>query len=504
MWRLLLAIAIMLCPVTAKASWSRVDSDNFVVYGDLSGDRLVRFVEKAEKFDALLRRFTRLLPEQRSPNKLTIFVVSGTDAVQRLLGPKARNVAGFYVGNVTGSYAVVPRGIGSGGRFDLDSDAVLFHEYAHHFMLQYFPAGYPSWYIEGFADFWSTVEFKNDGSIAVGLPANFRSRALALGKPFKLPRMFAADIGTLGGEDRASFYAWSWLLTHYLTIVPDRTGQLTTYLNAFAKGDPPEGAARAAFGDIATLQTELDRYADARSRRYMSIKGMELPSAKIAPVPLDAVQKALMPLFIQFTRGSRTKEEVAAFVAEARAMAARYPGHPAALELLAEGELDAAQLDAATRANDALLALRQTDARALLRRARIAAARLAGSSDPEKWKTVRQLVVKANRASPDDPFPLVQYYRSFITARTEPPQIATDGLTRALELAPQAGSLRFMLASRLMKQGKKVQATNVLAPMLNDPHSAQARATARAILDGSIPVAVPDLGTDKDSGKKAK
>jgi hypothetical protein len=503
-WRLVLTVMLVALPATAQAAWSRVDSDNFMVYGDVEGDRLVRFAEKVEKFDALLRKFSGLAPDVVSPNRLTIFVMSGADAVQRTLGPKAANIAGFYVGNISGSFAVVPRSIGSGRAFDIDADAVLFHEYAHHFMLQYFPAGYPSWYIEGFAEFWSTAEFKNDGAIAVGLPARFRYWALALSKPFKLTRMFAADIGTLNVEERGSFYAWSWLLTHYLTIVPGRRGQLTTYLSAFAKGEPPETAARAAFGDIDALQKELDRYADATKITYMGIKKMELPVAKTRIVPLDAAQRAMMPLFIQFTRGSRTKAEVADFVKNARQMAARYPAHPMALELLAEGELDAAQLDAAAKANDALIIARPTDACALLRRARIAEARLGKSIDPEAWKAVRQLVVKANRAAPDDPFPLAQYYRTFVNARAEPPQIATDGLVRALELAPQAAQLRFMLASQLMKQGKQVAAANVLAPMLNEPHSPRARAVARRILDGLPPPVEPDLGNDEDSGKTGK
>ena len=53
-------------------------------------------------------------------------------------------------------------------RTDLDPKSVLFHEYAHHFMLHHFPAAYPAWYVEGFAEFFSVVAFPQDGSIEYG------------------------------------------------------------------------------------------------------------------------------------------------------------------------------------------------------------------------------------------------------------------------------------------------------------------------------------------------
>ena len=486
--------ALLAWPQAARAEWLRATSPQFVVYGDMSRPQIEAFAAKLERFDMLLRRMTGL-DAPPPPNRLTVFLVKDTAAVQRQLGPGGRNVAGFYHPSIAGTIAVVPETSGSGEIYSLDAQTVLFHEYAHHFMLQYYPGAYPAWYVEGFAEFYSTTRFKADGEVSTGFPARHRYYGLVADQPFPVARMFAADRGRMTGNDTGRFYAWSWLLTHYLALSPDRKGQLTTYLNAFAAGTPPVDAATNAFGDLAKLQADLVRYRDARRISFLELKAFPTPTVRIDVVPAGAA--ATMPLVLHFMRGSRGPADVASFVGQARKLAPRYPGDPRMLELLAEGELDAKAFDAATTANDALLALRPTDARALLRRARIAAARLGESKDADAWRAVRILVAKANRVAPDDPFPLAEYFRTYVAADVAPPKLAVDGLSRAVELAPQVSSLRFSLAKQLMRQGERARARIVATPLLNDPHSASLRDAARALLAGEDKVKPP---ADGDGG----
>ena len=498
--RFALCLLMISTPAVARAEWNRASSDHFIIYGDTSSQRLRDFTERVEKFDALMRVLTGQ-GKETSPNKLVIFLVRDVAAVQRLIGKARGNVAGFYSPSIAGSIAVVPK-TGTGGTFDLDSETVLFHEYAHHFMLQYFAAGYPAWYVEGYAEYYSTTEFRKDGSIAVGMPAMHRATSLLLLPAYPLTKMFAADAGKMTGDETASFYGQSWLLTHYLRFEPSRKGQLTTYLKAFASGVPAEKAASDAFGDIAKLQADLKRYLQASKMTYQQLRGVVLPVPTIDITSVNPAEAALMPLYMRFMNGAQGQAEVDSFIAAARIAAARFPNEPRALELLAEGELDAEQFDAATKANDALLAQRPTDARALLRRARIATAIM---RDTDKylggWKAIRSLIVKANRASPDDPFPLSEYFTSFPSEGIQPTPIATDGLRRALELAPQVPNLRFALAHWLMKTNKRDQARNILAPLLNEPHSSGMREAARAMLDPSGPAILPVKESEDKNGK---
>ena len=92
---------------------------------------------------------------------------------------------------------------------------------------------------------------------------------------------------------------------------------------------------------------------------------MQYPSG--ASFRIAATDSALMPLYLRFARGSWTAADVASFAADARQLSAKFPGNARALELLAEGELDAKQLDAATTANEALVALRPSDVTKILR-----------------------------------------------------------------------------------------------------------------------------------------
>ena len=501
MLRFVLAL-FLLVPTPAFAAWNKATSDHFIVYGEIDAAQLRTFVERVEKFDATMRGVTGL-KDDGSPNKLMIFVVRNITTLQQLIGPGSKNVYGFYAPQITGSIAVVPKLSGT-GEYDLDSETVLYHEYAHHFMLQYFAVSYPAWYIEGFAEYYSTTEFKKDGTIAVGMPAKHRFASLVLSKPFPLNRMFAPDERKMSAEDQSSFYSYAWLLTHYLRFDPARKGQLTTYLKAFAAGTAPLEAATSSFGDIKKLEQDLQKYMRGRRMSYASMSGSNLPVPTIITQPLTEADGAIMPLYMRMARGTRSADDVASFVADARIMATRYPSEPRALECLAEGELDAEQYAAASKANDALLALRADDAPALLRRARIATARMTDTNDyTGGWKAIRGLIVKANRALPNDPFPLIEYFRSFGREGIEPTLVAEQGLQRAVELAPQISQLRFTLGRWLMFKKRKDEAKIVLAPLINDPHSPGIRETARAILDGTKSVDDPP-STETEKAKPVK
>ncbi len=501
MLRLLMALVLALIPVSANAGWIKAESDHFIVYSKADAKKLRGFVERVEHFDALLRRVTRLDAADTSPNKLIILIVSSEGEVQRQSGKDSKNIAGFYRPAITGSFVVVPQSAGNGSDYDINEYAILFHEYVHHFMLQYFPTAYAPWYVEGFAEYFSTTEFKENGQINFGVPARFRFYDLVIGDPFPVKRMFAPELGKMSTEETSRFYAWAWLLTHYLYLSDARKGQLRAYLDAFAAGGAPEAAAVKGFGDLAKLQKDLVHYRDSENLSYLSLKGSTLPPFSVTLTGMDAAQNAMMPLFIRLTRGSHDEADAAGFVAEARAMAARYPNHPMALEMLAEGELDVKKFDAASVANTALLTHQPQNARALLRKARIAIAQIDGNGDAATWKPIRGMIVAANRAATNDPFPLQLYFESFARPGLPPTPVAMDGLGRAIELAPQVSDLRFMFANQLMRDKKPEQARATLEPLLNDPHSADIRKLAHLIL-GDAPANEPaPADPPKASGK---
>jgi hypothetical protein len=87
------------------------------------------------------------------------------------------------------------------------------------------------------------------------------------------------------------------------------------------------------------------------------------------------------------------------------------------------------------------------------------------AADEAAWKAVRALIVKANRADPNDPRPLILYYRSFGEQGVAPARLAVDGLLQAFALAPQDLGLRMNAARQLLVDGKAADARRALAPI---------------------------------------
>ena len=250
----------------ADATWRQASTDHFVIYSEDSSKVLNEFATNLERYDAAMRYIRRLPDHKPSPsNRLTIFVVRSVGAVEKLYGKGGSDVAGFYMGRATGSFAITPRSSGGGSQYDLNEQIVLLHEYAHHFMLQTYPGAFPAWLIEGFAEFNSTAKFEADGGVGIGLPANHRAYALAA-RPMKMEKLLVATVGGLKREEVEPLYARGWLLTHYLTFDPGRKGQLTTYIAAINNGTGSLEAAKKAFGDLDRLDRDLaNMWASARS-----------------------------------------------------------------------------------------------------------------------------------------------------------------------------------------------------------------------------------------------
>ena len=80
----------------------------------------------------------------------------------------------------------------------------LLHEVAHHFMKQYRPLPYPAWYVEGFAEYASTVSFKKD-AIEYGRPSLGRAYTLVQGKWLPLDEILFGEVPS-DRERMSAFY----------------------------------------------------------------------------------------------------------------------------------------------------------------------------------------------------------------------------------------------------------------------------------------------------------
>lgn len=449
----------------APAAWHEARSKHFIIYANDSPDRLERYTERVERFDAAVRTALHIADRPLTDSsRLTIFVVGNEAMIERMAG---RGAAGFYASRASGSVAFVPRL--PGAQDDNFNQAIFFHEYAHHLQLQNSSAAMPAWVVEGFAEFLATAIVEKDGAVLIGSAPEYRAYSLALNHGPPVDQIVAGTYGKLDLADLSGLYAKAWALTHYLTFDPARKGQLDRYLAAIQQGRPASQAATAAFGDLKALRKDLDRYVVNR------IFGVRIrPEAlAIAPATLRALgagEAAIMPIRIR-SQGGVDSKAAPAVALDARKVAAAYPADPAVQTALAEANYDAQDYGGADAAADRALAARPADVHSLIYKGRaqmkLAQAK-AGGSD---WNGARQWFLKANRADPENAEALMLFYQSFKEAGQKPTTNAVDGLLFSVALAPRDGALRMMAVRELLLEGRATDAKEFFAPIAIAPHA---------------------------------
>ena len=165
-----------------------------------------------------------------------------------------------------------------------------------------------------------------------------------------------------------------------------------------------------------------------------------------------------------------------------RDKAARVPNDPFAQQLLAEAENAQGNFALAEAAVDRALALRTDDRSGLALKSILLSrksAKLSGDARTQLVAKARGMAIKANRADPEDPRPLVAYYQSFHLPGYAPPAAAIDGLRQAVSLLPRDTGTRQLLVDQLATDKSFDEAMAWLMPIANSPHKSPRREAAR-------------------------
>ncbi|MGB7406294.1 MAG: tetratricopeptide repeat-containing protein [Pacificimonas sp.] len=482
----------------AFARWHVAETEKFRVFSEGDTDDLRRRTADLERFDALLRMFTGVEPDAEvQPFEM---IIAKSQRNLRRHTSASGNILGFYKADprCTIAFSVERASMTSG-------DIVLFHEYAHHFLYQHFPYGYPSWYIEGFAEYWSTAEF-SDRSVTVGEYELIRAQWLPLALRDRPEKWFAAVPDIKSGEDGAKFYAMSWLFTHYL-FRSDMQDQLRAYLRAVAAGED----------DIAALKTHLGmtpREIRTALRRY--VKRKEMTRSQISfteplftgEVRITALPEAADDLFLpaRALACGTARDNLDDVLSDLR-KAARDEDGPYAARLVAMAEAESGNAAAAITQLTTLLADAPADAELLyaLGRAHSRQAHVEAADIDEQHALARGAYARAFKVRPDHYQTLYFYALDGDSIRGDAPR---ELLWRARELAPQVMQTSLYLAWSLAADGDLETARNVLAPVAANPHFTDEH-PARILLalietgDANIATMGEDIGVSSHEGNDA-
>ena len=468
------AAMLMATAWPAQAAWVRVETDKFIVYGQ-GGERAVAaYATKLNTYDAVLRRFHPSTLDRKPDTKVQVFMVSSRDDLRRVRPRLNRNIAGFYSAMNEGVFAMALK---DGG---LGEDDVMFHEYAHHFMWENFPAAYPAWFVEGWAEYFMTTDIK-PAEIKIGGYNTGRAYGIFGETWIPLEDLLSKTSFETREQKRDVYYSLAWLLMHYMRSDPERAAQLDTAIRAIAEGEDPVKSFEAATGrSMEDLTQALKKY------RRLQILGIKNPGVAV-PMKITTLSRSADDLLLDNLRLmlTSTGETDAGFLAAVRRKAARHPGDAFAEQVLARAEFVMGDV----AAGEAIMK-RRLDANPHGLEDQLLAGTgqlLAGMREPKsreaRFRAARAPIAKAYAMSKTDFRPLYAY----ALARSVEPNFPTDNDMKALlearYLAPAVQELSWRAGMALIRKGQRDEAARVLAPVINNPHAGRAAARAREMLN---------------------
>lgn len=472
---LLGALAAFAFVPAAQAAWFKAETERFIVYGEGREAKVRDYAVKLHTFDAVLRAFHPSVAAQPPGHKMEVYLVEGARDLRQVAPQQSRTTRGFYAASPDAIVAVVDTSQ------VMDPDDVLFHEYAHHFMSENFPAAYPAWFVEGFAEYFMTTKITGSRIVVGGYNENrvywlFNTGWLPLEDPL------TKRLAEIPRDRQAIYYPQAWILMHYMRSDPERAAQMDKATAAIAAGENPVKALEAATDlTLDELTLKLKRYTK------LPIYNLTNPVAS-PPVALTALPPSADDFMLARARlaASDLGDRDEAFVAELRARAARHPGDRLAELTLAHAEFLMGEVAAGEAIVQRRMAAdpKDVDALRLASRGQVLAGLRSPAERTKRFAAARALAGKAYQLDQRDYRILYQY----AFARTIQPDFPTDNdieaLTQAYLLAPSVQEVALTTGMALLQKGETAKAKRLLTRIANNPHGGPMAAQARALIEG--------------------
>ncbi|RYY23451.1 MAG: hypothetical protein EOP62_20110 [Sphingomonadales bacterium] len=409
-----------------------------------------------------------------------------------------------------GSLGQDPAGAVNSVTVPLPAEDRIYAGYAQHYLMTYFPGAYPRWYVDGFGELFATVKFRGDSKLEFGRAPEGYRRAVDWYRNYPIRDVFNGKYLQPKSSSRwTPFHAWQ--VTHYLFFSDTRRPQLRAYFAALANGEDAQKAAEV-FGDLAVLDREVQRYDNGK----MPYEVMAYPADRIGE---PIVQRLTIgraeflkgrlelgsrvdippppPVGADFATSRRANEARNKALADRdrwlvglRREAARYSENAEAQLLLAEAECRSGNGAECLAAAERALKLSPESAVALAWKGN-AMVQLAvagpAAQRTARLKAARAVIAKANRIDSESPVPLLAYFRSFAAADAEAPDVALEGVLKAIDRVPAAPAPRLMLGEEFARRENPVAARQALKPVAYGPYDTPEGPKAREILAKAPP-----------------
>jgi tetratricopeptide (TPR) repeat protein len=285
------ALACMGSPTTHERKWIEVDTPNFQIMSTMSPRETSELAIDLERFRVIIARFTNA-PMSDSPIPTKIFAFEKSVDFQRFT--HSSNTAGWMSPGMRSNVIAFTDYRG------MDSSQIIRHEYIHFVLNNATSIEYPTWYNEGFAEYMSTFEVRDD-ELIIGTAERARVQVLNWAPWISLRRVITArGLGDFYDDiEVATFYAEAWALVHYLQ--QGREGrhsvseELDLYLERVESGSSDEDAFEEAFGMTIEIKIRAIVFA-------LSVLNFDPPEPSVQPMSPDRISSELGALSL--TRGN--------------------------------------------------------------------------------------------------------------------------------------------------------------------------------------------------------
>jgi hypothetical protein len=480
-------------------AWLRAESPHFVLYSSLGQGETREYLRQLEAFNYIADLILGTDPKSvTGGTKFTIYLFSDRDLLKVVRPTFTDPVAGVYMHCVEGAAAFAFRPAGFDSSSDDDGLTILQHEYAHHVMFSHLRQFYPAWYVEGFAEYLSTVRVRRGGTFIIGRASQMRIGALSderwldfrvLLDPAAYSEAVKANRVGVG-----PFYAQSWLLTHYMLADTGRVRAFKDYFDRIGRGEEGNASFESATGmPVGHLRGTLENY--MRSMKALEVRVPEIPESSLQVISLPEERSEYL-LTAAVVRTCPERDYGGKLADQLRAMAPRH-SRDNAFHL----EMDRAELlfgdTLAARADlDRMVAEGEDgfDLHYLLGRTFYAAATKETERAQSRMSDAAGEFLTAYKLDRLDAPNLYFLSRSLDSGQVSPTKGVINASSAATSLAPSIREYAVYAAIVSLRAGNPEKAISALQPFACDPHdpkgAAGFTAAITAIKDGK---ALPEI-----------
>ena len=468
-------------------TWFRAESQHFIVYSNTRHSDVATLLAKMERFWYALREFSQvdLHPAADTP-KQVLYYLDDEHGLEAIDPETPAYAIGLYTAcdedaqgfGVHMYYGEDPR-LPLEKRPENEGLAYIFGAYAHDFFYRHSSQRAPLWFIDGYAQYFSTMRFDGDQAVVGLAPQALGTLLQRLGSEY-LYTLDYADVLTgndsEGNNDagpsglKNEFEARSWVLTHWILSNRDTLAKFQAYLAATSGGEDRIKAFKRIF-DLTPAQLNHTLWVYMRQMQALKLTFKSLPEAEIGFTDLPESANALLldQAALKSCPGARYGQTL---LNRVRANAPRFPDSELAQLTLARAEILYGD------ANAALPWLEKTahdtpadsEAQFLLGRAELALARKAsGDAQTAAYAKAADAFEKAADADPKSPQNAYWFYRAQVSSAHKIDEDAAGAALLAYQEAPQVDAYAYHAGLIYAHLGRRDEALAALHLVADNP-----------------------------------